>query len=593
MALLSTTKTLAEKQTNSSVTMVLAQSSSSRVLYAIILLFVMIVASFVCLLSIDQNLITASSDDMIQKPNASSTSGEYYYFIDNEFSFLQSRNDIDPSIEAQAQSKANANDPNNHQCSRIFLYLPDYYADHGHGSQINTYILAVLTATYLNRALLLLEPPMAINEYPGGSQFGCPVDAFREAMYNNNNRNPQQQHPSMSSPIWTLKNDFPLGLSRLIQHPDWLSRGCNLPCESTYQYKDWVQLYKKHHDNEGGDFPEITCSDEDGKMMMTRMVNVVASGGSKIRLNFKDVGEAMIQNRKSPEAKQWIRNLGGSNRDVLNFANKVTYEEAWDYLSGLMIRSGILKFQPWIARDVELFLGLFDLPLLSHQEFSAIHVRRGDKLRVESKPEVREYWKQQGHLHPDNYIPNMNYIPFVAYLDQWDGSDKCQRNRWGKIQIQQHNVYVATDDPVVVKQEVAALPNHVSKNTVLWNECYELTFYFSPADFHSFHLNGHHGGEEEEVYNDEGGERERGEDEVKKDNCFARYDRNIVSIADMAIAAKARTFIGEYNSNWGRLIRTMRVRLNKSSGNKWLAQFTKTLDTRVAWGNPLERPPGY
>ncbi len=568
--------------------------SSSRVYYAITLLFVM--ASLFQLSPIDHQTLTMFASDEYyyhtQKPNADNNYRNEHNYVDNDYYYLQSRNDIDPSIEAQARQQSDNNnindDPNNHQCSRIFLYLPDSFSDHGHGSQINTYILAVLTATYLDRALLLLEPPMAINEYPGGSQFGCPVDAFREAMYTNNpnHNSQQQQHPSMSSPIWTLRNDFPLGLSRLIQHPTWLSRGCNLPCASTYQYKDWMQLHKKHK-KEGGDFPEVTCSDED----MT-MVNVVASGGFMIRQNFKDGGKSMIQNRKSPEAKQWIRNLGGSNRDVLTFANRVSYEESWDYISGIMIRSGLLKFQPWIARDVELFLGLLDMPLV-HQEYSAIHVRRGDKLLVESKSEVREYWKTQGQLHPDNYMPNIDYIPFVAYLDQWDGPDKCQRNRWGKLQIQKQNVYVATDDPVVVKQEVANLPNHIDKNTVLWNECYELTFYFSPANFHSFHINGHHGGEEREENDHYEGEGKRGDDESKNDNCFARYDRNIVSIADIAIAAKARTFIGEYNSNWGRLIRTMRVRLNKSSGNKWLAQFTRTLDTRIAFGNPLERPPGY
>lgn len=568
--------------------------------YAILFLFLMVIAPF--LLTFEQTLSVADYHqsnkplNYYQYSNSNNVSDLYEYYMDNEYSYLQSKSDIDPSIESQAQAQAaNHMDPN--LCSRIFLYLPDDYGEHGHGSQINTYILAILTAAYQNRALVLLEPPMALNAYPGGSQFGCPVDAFREAMYSTHNN--QQQHPSMSSPVWTLRNDFPLGLSRLIQHPTWLSHGCDLPCTSTYQYNDWVHLYKRNTNGDGY-FPEVTCTNnnnlnEDGSMMM---VNVVASGGSNIRLNFKDVGESMIQNRKTPQAKQWIRNLGGSNRDVLTFANKVSYEEAWDYISGLLVRSGILKFQPWIARDVELFLALFDLPL--HKEFSTIHVRRGDKLNVESKPEVREYWKNVGRTHPDNYQANTNYIPFIAYLDQWDGPEKCKRSRWGKLQMQKHNVYVATDDPIVVKQEVANLPNQIGKDSVLWNECHELTFYFSPADFYSFHLNlnGRDVGEVEEDYEHEegggGGERGRRQEKEKDgDNCFARYDRNIGSIADMVIAAKAQTFIGEYNSNWGRLIRTMRVRLNKPSGNKWLAKLTRTLDTRIAWGNPLERPPGY
>ena len=48
----------------------------------------------------------------------------------------------------------------------------------------------------------------------------------------------------------------------------------------------------------------------------------------------------------------------------------------------------------------------------------------------------------------------------------------------------------------------------------------------------------------------------------------------------MIILSKARTFIGEFNSNWGRLIRTVRVRLDKNG----LDGNTHILDTRVAWG---------
>ncbi len=117
----------------------------------------------------------------------------------------------------------------------------------------------------------------------------------------------------------------------------------------------------------------------------------------------------------------------------------------------------------------------------------------------------------------------------------------------------------------------------------MWNDCHELTFYFSPADLNAFHLSG------------------RGEDGLvgreDEDSCFARYDRNIAGVADMAIVAKARTFIGEFNSNWGRLVRTTRVRLNtdpsKLSGKKRLVQLTRTLDTRIAWGNTVPRPPGF
>ncbi|KAL7453914.1 hypothetical protein ACHAWC_005553 [Mediolabrus comicus] len=126
-----------------------------------------------------------------------------------------------------------------------------------------------------------------------------------------------------------------------------------------------------------------------------------------------------------------------------------------------------------------------------------------------------------------------------------------------------------------------------------------------------------------------------------------RYHRNIASVADMLILGKARTFVGEYNSNWGRLIRTMRVRLNapidegdgvSARSNEDPSSFSeinsnwgrliqtmrvlvrlnapmnesdrvgassnedpsesvdhfplKSLDTRVAWGQTIPRSPG-
>lgn len=47
-----------------------------------------------------------------------------------------------------------------------------------------------------------------------------------------------------------VKDGFPEGLLRLIQHPRWISRGCGIPtCQGTRNYAQWVQLkkqYKKH-----------------------------------------------------------------------------------------------------------------------------------------------------------------------------------------------------------------------------------------------------------------------------------------------------------------------------------------------------------
>jgi len=155
---------------------------------------------------------------------------------------LQSIDTIDTSIEYRAQHNDDTN-----KCNRLFIYLPDLFAKHGHGSQINAYIMSITVSTYLNRALILLEPHISKrNPCAGGSQFGCPIDAFNEAMGVQTSRSLKGEGSIDAS--WSIRDDFPLGFSRLVQHPAWLSHGCSVPTtcfdgNTTMQYEDWVNLY--------------------------------------------------------------------------------------------------------------------------------------------------------------------------------------------------------------------------------------------------------------------------------------------------------------------------------------------------------------
>ena len=399
----------------------------------------------------------------------------------------------------------------------------------------------------------------------GGSQFGCPVDAFNKTTCTLS---------SSSNASWHIRNDFPRGLSRLIQHPTWLSRGCSVPltCEAgtkTYDYKDWVQLDSK-------EIREVACINADGSQS-----NVTVMSGWHSRAYFRKYESSIIED---PDKAQWATNLGATREEAETLASIRDPRKIWDYVQGLMNKAGILKFQSWIARDVGLFLKSFNMPL--DQEYSAIHIRRGDKLIEEARSEVERYWKSQGYTDM-NKLP-ADYVPFAHYLRQWDSSESCTANDDGAKKVMKHNVYIATDDPIVVRQEIDELENHVDANTILWNDCHELTFYFNPTNASAFHLSGKVKGKE-----------------ATEDSCFARYDRNIVSIVDMMILSKARTFIGEYNSNWGRLIRTVRVRLNdtiplaneenrnKNVNTKQIRSFTQILDTRVAFGKTIESTPGW
>jgi len=497
------------------------------------------------------------------------------------YSTLQDVNDIDKSIERKAKAKASDN-----KCNNMFLFLPDpqHFSSHGHGSQINTYIMSVLVGTYLNRNVLLVEPPNQVSQFAGGSQFGCPVDAFEE-IHMTSPSDPSSSSTAASD-SWQIKPDFPGGFSRLIDHQTWLSGGCPIPCADTFSYNDWVRMSVK----DTAMSAPITCRESDG-----RAVNVLVTAGGPLRQYFR---------RKTKEShfissERWATKLGATIAEAKIFSSMSSTNTfaLFDYAVGLMVKAGFLRLQPWIARDVEMFIKSFDLFQkvgTKNPVYDAIHVRRGDKLIMEAKQEVVKYWAAHGHSDMNN-LPT-NYVPFAHYLSQFR-KQECPMNDLGEVtETIKRVVYVATDDPIVVKEEIANLPNRIDERTVLWDDCHELSFYFNPTDESAFHLNG---------------DGETGFSDGTEDNCFKRYHRNIASVADMVILAKSRTFIGEFNSNWGRLIRTMRVRLDPYSIqydflNRDIEKnivgdvlplpeqpkFTKTLDMRVAWGPTTARLPG-
>ena len=479
---------------------------------------------------------------------------------DEEYRYFQRLSDVDLSIDARAQEESRVKAG---ECSRMLVYLPDPIAYRGHGSQINTYIQGVLAATYMDRAMLLLEPPLDISKYEGGSQFGCPADSFEEVVTG------QRQ---------TISFDFPMGLSRLIDQPTWLTRGCSMPCASKlyYEWKQKANSYSLSAREE--DMPEWECTGTDGQQ-----ISVVITGGSRTKAWFRRHAEVMSRNASpgggaDPQLQSWAMSIGATPNEAGLFSQQRMSAKIWDYALALMNRSGFLKLQPWIARDVEQFIRAMDLPM--GERYVAIHVRRGDKLAEEARGNILRYYNQRGYTEQSN-LPT-DYIPFAHYLEQWDNSDACRVNEPIK-----HNVYIATDDPVTVRQEIANLPNHITPNTVIWNECHQLTFYFNPADSQAFHLNG----------DGEKGFGPNHKDAAEQENCLTRYQRNIVGIADMMVLSKAATFIGEYNSNWGRVIRTLRVRLISPSieagGNDAKPEeLTRVLDTRIAWGSNVVREPG-
>jgi hypothetical protein len=314
-----------------------------------------------------------------------------------QFQTLVPPSEIDYTIERRLPW----NQPNNqcsNKCDDLFLFLPDSFARNGHGSQLNSYLLAVMLATFMGKAMIILDAPLKYSKYPNGSQFGCPIDAFKNAddflKFNGKDHSDLEMRP-----------EFPTGLSRLIVHPKWVSRDCPIPKCKTFDFDSWDTIRKKHKNADYQSSPrDITCKEVDGP------VKVVVMGGEEVRQFFSQRFKKMMLDRSNGQARErayhWAVRLGATSyqAEVFSFLSKES--DIWDYLSALLGRSGLVTFQPWIARDVKEFIKVSKLPLDSPHD--AIHVRRGDKLDSESREEVVNYWHRQGYERqvdfPLNYI---------------------------------------------------------------------------------------------------------------------------------------------------------------------------------------------
>ena len=400
-------------------------------------------------------------------------------------------------------------------CSEIVLFMPHIFAlnGNGQGSQLNSYMLASLVATYLNKAMVIIEPPRDHNRFATGSQFGCPSDPYKE--------------------YGTTKR-FPDGLQRLIRHPHFLSRGCKVPCQGKMSYTDWEAARQNQWEFlKGGMTNEVECKESN------RNVKVLPMGGHDVRKLFEMKVKNKILDRMSPEfnkeeAYNFVMRLGAKPHEAEVFTTLSIDTEIWDFLSALMSRSGLLRFQPWIARDVAEYIRSSNLPI--DVSYDAIHVRRGDKLLREATKEVNAYWMERGYTKREDFPTN--YIPFSHYIERgWGGrhGDYCRRIKTHgtvKNRLDARLVYVATDDPTVVRDEIDQFPKaRRGWGDIVADNCHRLRFIFSPAAHDTksaYHLNA-------KGFNDD---------------CNLRYKRNIQAIADLMILTKSEKLIADFNSNW-------------------------------------------
>jgi hypothetical protein len=419
-------------------------------------------------------------------------------------------------------------------CNDILLYMPYEHSINGQGAQLNAFIKVSLLATFLNKALVVLEAEKfdflpewsrhmpASSLYDSGSQFGCPADAFLG----------EQIDP-----------DFPMGLSRLIQHPRWVGRGCPVPtCGGSMNYNGWEaeRLQHKHFMRKNKRLHDVDCVEGDRHVKVTTLGSsaIIQAFNSKTGVQFQMIDRSTPESRTA--ARLWAMRLGASELEAQEFSEITSPSQIWDFLSALVNRSGLIRFQPWVARDVQDHIQSMNLPL--DGPYDAFHVRRGDKLIKEAQEEVKNYWRSKGRL---GKTPT-NYIPFSHYIEKAWGVCKAS------VQVARRNLkdtvkttYIATDDPITVHQEINTLPRVNGKGASIVDQCnHKVNFVFAPTSKGTtFHIN----------------------DRPSGDDCHQVYKRNIAAIADLVILTRADKFVGDFNSNWGRFIKITRSFLNTDS----------------------------
>jgi len=374
--------------------------------------------------------------------------------------------DSETSTTLQSQTRQNED------CDRILLYATDYLNPVGLVAQLNTFLRAVLIAIVEDRRLVFLHS----NDE---SMFGCPGD----------NKDSLEQ-PS-----------YPGGLSHVL-NVSLLSHQCPPPpCQ---RLAKWHRLAYRVIQKKNMD-AHIQCRYRGTRNSST---SVLLLGGYALRHYFRDEIQPKLDRAENLE--DWGIRLGLDNVEEIQSLQKDANNNAThsSYRNQIMrLIKPFVRFQPWLVNDVKALVTNYT-GAVPFREMIGIHIRRGDKLKVESRYWVEEYWRKQGYSKEDMPV---NYVPLTAYLQKISPSFESS--------IQ--HVYIATDDPTTVENEIQELPNRDQ-----WR------FHFNPLAT-SGHLN-------------------------TLENCHDKYQHTIAAIFDLMVLESCSLFIGEYNSNWGRWIRFRR-----------------------------------
>ena len=116
----------------------------------------------------------------------------------------------------------------------------------------------------------------------------------------------------------------------------------------------------------------------------------------------------------------WAHRFGATPEEAEYFSTmpaEFMGENIHKFISALANRSGLLRLQPWIERDVAQYLK--QSKLVPNTPYDA-----GDKLLKESGAWVAKYWSSKGYSKGN--FPT-NYVPFTHYIEMGWKEGLCPR----------------------------------------------------------------------------------------------------------------------------------------------------------------------
>ena len=283
-----------------------------------------------------------------------------------------------------------------------------------------------------------------------------------------------------------------------------------------------------------------------------RQTNVYVVGADAIRAKMEFQFKKLMLQSSRQFLYDWAIRLNASPTQASIFSELQEEDDKWNFLSALVTESNLVDFHPSLVQDANNHMQQLGLDS-THEPYDAIYVRRGDELLddPESGKWVDNYWESRGYYNRKTKTPLHSYIPLIQYARYI--------NTMGCNMETPCHVYIITNDQTTIEREIEDHGDPVVQFRVLPQP----TNTQSMAD------------------------------------CQDQYENIIASIANLLVLQNSETFIGDFHSMLGRLIRGFRTTLSQTTVEEAAGYsdaeglFMQQKDTRISWGYPSLGPPGY